>query len=255
MCNLGSNTFMKFWFQFILGSAVFFYQCSTRKIQDDTSRNEDSVAPLIERYEDPESQNYATNAYEGSDSTLIAIDYGVEQIATDCEAKTVRSLSASFSGYENSADATYYFDSLYALSYCTATWSSEGTSGNYAYYFRNDSLVAAKEDNFYNDSNETIMLVTGFTPLYGYTRNDGTDVQEDARIRYLRVDDYNSKQKDVTSEFSRLINRIRDNQDSVSITDELVTIHIENIVNYGEDFIETEHFEIDKDIFDALIKN
>jgi hypothetical protein len=49
--------------------------------------------------------------------------------------------------------------------------------------------------------------------------------------------------------------RIKEYRNSISTGGDMVKIHIENTVNYGEDFIETEDFEISQAVFDQLIKD
>jgi hypothetical protein len=98
-----------------------------------------------------------------------------------------------------------------------------------------------------------MLLHTGFKSVYGFARTNGTET--DSIVTYLTKEDYVLKNSDALNEFGRLISRISEYQDSVNVNGESVTLQIENIVNYGEDFTETETFRIDKVIFDGMIKN
>jgi hypothetical protein len=237
----------------VLLSCLILINCSRQNNRDETSLADTTSLPPSE------VTNETTPAFEEvamdveDDSMKLEINNGIEDIASLCKNRSVHTLSGSFSGYESSADATYYFDSLFSLTYCTVNWGSEGTSGNYTYYFRNDSLIAGMEENYYNDSEEVIYVYTGSAPVFGYSKSNSPDTDES--VTYMSEKDYNSKNADAVNELNRLIGRISEYQDSVSVSGKLVTLRIENTVNYGEDFTETENFDMSQEIFDNLIRN
>jgi hypothetical protein len=237
----------------VLLSCLIFIHCSQQKNQDEASQLDTTSLPPSE-ITDVTTPVFEEVAMEGEgDSLKFVIDNGIEDIASICRDRSVHTLSGSFSGYESSADATYYFDSLFSLTYCTVTWGSEGSSGNYSYYFRNDSLIAGKEENYYNDSEEFIYVYTRSAPVFGYSKSNSSESEES--VAYLSQKDYSSKNADAANELNRLIGRISEYQDSVSVSGKLVTLRIENTVNYGEDFTETENFDMSQEIFDNLIRN
>jgi hypothetical protein len=126
----------------------------------------------------------------------------------------------------------------------------EGTGGSFTYYFEGDDILAGKEINSYNDYEELIWINNRFKPAYGFSRTDGADA--DDQINYLTRADYEAKNNSVKADYQKLLIRIREYQDSLKINGDEVSIFIENIVNYGEDFTEKEEFTINKVLFDEL---
>lgn len=230
---------------------ILLAHCSTRKMQESSVPNSDSTLATYTEF-DSASGEFNDDS-ENNDSLLTSIGNAVDDIASAAKEKSLYSLRGTFAGHENSADATYFFDATMSLTYCTVKWGSEMTSGSFEYYFINDSLVAGLEENAYNDFEESVTLHTKFHPIYGYSTTNGTE--DDSGVTYLGEADYYSRNSDSLQEYNRLLNRIREYQDSVSTDGEYITIHLENVVNYGEDFLETEDFRISKSVFENIIKD
>jgi hypothetical protein len=233
---------MKKYFSILL-SLILLCGCST-KVHEAATLETDSTG-LAEDYS-------GDGTPADMDTMAFAFETAIDDIANRWKEQTAYSLNATFSGYENGADATYYFDNQLQLSYCTVTWSMEGSSGTYSYFFQNDSLVAGREENQYNDFQELVLVHPGFRPIFGFSKTEGAD--SDSIPSYVSEEDYVTKNSDALNEFSRLLDRLRTYADSVTVGDNVITLHLENVVNYGEDFTETEDFRIDKPIFDLLIK-
>lgn len=229
------------------------FNCSTRKVQDGSEAFIDSSGTTTIQQVEELVADSANSDYEGTDTLQISIEYAVEQTATEHESLSRYTLNASFSGYETSTEATYHFDSLISLTHCSASWSSEGTSGTYTYYFKDNKIVAGREENYYNDFEEVVTLHSAFNPVFGFTKTNGSE--DDSDVTYLGEADFESRNSDAQNQFRNLLTRIAEYQDSIITNGETITIHIENIVNYGEDFTETEHFEISKPVFESLISN
>jgi hypothetical protein len=231
--------------------------CSSPRTQDGSLTPSDttSLAEADTASEYNDNTEYADEVVEeeiADDTLASAFQTAIDETATELTTASVYTLTASFSGYESGTDAEYHFDEDMSLAYCNVTWSMEGSSGSYTYYFTNDELVAGEEQNSYNDYEETVLLHRKFKPSYGFTTTNGTE--DDSNHTILGEADYISRNTDSHNELDRILSRIREYQDSVSIEDDVYTIRIENIVNYGEDFTETEQFKISKKLFDAWIK-
>jgi hypothetical protein len=125
----------------------------------------------------------------------------------------------------------------------------EGSSGNYSYYFENDSLAAGKEDNSYNTYDESIIFCRGLKPYPGLISTTGENESDPV---YLTEPDFLTKNRDALNEYQQLITRISSNSDEAVTQNGYSKIHIENVVNYGEDHTETEDFELDAPLFEAL---
>jgi hypothetical protein len=234
-----------------------FFQCSTNRIQesssaDSTSLSDSPTADLEPEDDSNEEDTFSEEGDDNSDTLAFALEAVIDDEANNASESAVYSLSASFSGYENSADAMYYYDSALALKYSVVTWASEGTSGSYTYYFQDGNVIAGREENAYNDYEEIVLIHTRFKPTYGLSKTNGTE--NDSQPSYLGEADYVSKNADAINEYERLIGRIAKYQDSVSYEGDFITLHLENVVNYGEDFTETENFRISKPVFERLIK-
>jgi hypothetical protein len=244
---------MKLILRFVLG-CVLLQSCSSAQKQDVTLPNTDSVT-FIQSDSGDTNSSYANfhNLIPPEDTLTLALEDAISKLADAMETKMVYKISATFSGYENGVDANYYYDSLLNLTYCTVSWSSEGTSGNYTYYFHNNSLIASRENNYYNDSEELTLMHSQFKPTFGTSL--AIDTADVLHRTLLGAADYNEKNSSAISEYDRLINRIKLYQDSASVNTETVTLQIQNTVNYGEDFTEQEDFEISRKVFDTLIKD
>lgn len=184
------------------------------------------------------------------DTTQSSFLECLEAMATELETQSVYKLSVSFSGYENSSDATYYFDSLYNLLYSETSWSMEGTSGTYVSYFQNDLLAASREINSYNTYDEEVILCP-HDGLYGDRTVSGDG---DAAFQNPTIDNdyFKSKQAEVINEFNRIKDRVSEYANEATKESEVTKIRIENSINYGQDYLETETFEIDTPLFEAL---
>jgi hypothetical protein len=163
------------------------------------------------------------------------------------------SIITSFTGYENSANSTWYFDQEFNLRYCEVNWDMEGTSGKYSYYFQNSRIFSGTEENQYNDYIELVKVFAGTAPVYGYAKTEGSDA--DGLVTYLTETDFNSKDNDVKGEFQKLLSRIKETAESAVLGEEDVTIHVEDIENYsGTNVTVTEDYTISRKLFEYLTR-
>jgi len=67
---------------------------------------------------------------------------------------------------------------------------------------------------------------------------------------------HNTQNASAKDEFSKLLNLIRENLDSASVSGDDVTIHIERVdsQSYGMEVTITEHYAMSKTLFDKFIK-
>lgn len=214
----------------------------TRKSQD--------TGTLIYIREEDMGDSYADDT---TDPLQLSIETALNDLSEAVEPHMQFKLSATFNGYENGIDSHYYFDSLLNLRYSTVSWSSEGTSGNYTYYFDNGKLVGARESNYYQDREELLLLHADFKPNYGVLKTEREPNQHE--LTYLSESDFITKSMEALSEYQRLIKRVKEYKDSVTIQNEVVKLQIQNVVNYGEDFTEQENFEMSRKVYDVLIRD
>jgi hypothetical protein len=236
-------------FLFTIAILIFLTGCSTKpqKQTDIEGNSQDSV--LLTSAENIDEQ-FDTEEFDLSDSIAGSIQSETEDLEREVKARTYYTLHASYLGYEADSDATWYFDSLLNIIFCDISWNMEGTSGSFTYYFEGDDILAGKEINSYTDYEEMIWINNRFKPAYGFARTDGADA--DDQISYLTRADYESKNTSVKADYQKLLARIHEYQDSLKVDGDEISIVIENVVNYGEDFTEKEEFTINKILFDEL---
>lgn len=207
---------------------------------------------LITETDSADIDTYDNIDSDPDDGELVQqINDGADSITSAYSSEKFYTIYSSFSGYETGADAKWVVNDDIELQYCEITWSMEGTSGSQTYYFSNEQIVAGDEENFYNDYEELVKIYKQVGTVYGYSRTNGTE--SDSVINFLQEGDYASKNEEAKSHFTKLLNRILELQDSVIENENDVTIRVENIVNYGEDFTETEEYRINKKVYKSLI--
>jgi hypothetical protein len=223
--------------------------CAENPLQEVTGdiNSLDSVSLMYQAGGEPEDEFFP------ADSIAATLQSQTEDLEREVKAGIYLTLHASYSGYEADSDATWYFDSLLNIIFCEISWNTEGTSGSYTYYFEGDDILAGNELNSYNDYEELIWMNKHFKPAYGFSRTDGADA--DDQISYLTKKDFESKNVSIKEDYQKLLNRLREYQDNASANGNDVSILIENVVNYGEDFTEKEEFTVNKIIFEELIKD
>jgi hypothetical protein len=238
---------------FIIGICLLITSCSTRNIQENTQDPIEPVTMMVEDTVALEEDAATEDDFLANDSITASFQQAVETTKSESEKNYRYSITGTFSGYESSADATYYFDGDLHLTHCEITWSSEGTSGEQAYYFKADEFIAGREKTYYPNYDETVFIYADFKPIFGVSKTDEPDVE--TIVKYLDKSEFDSRSSSIQNDFNRLINRISEYQDSVSVNSGSVTLRIENTVNYGVDVTEREDFQIDKILFDRLIKD
>lgn len=162
-------------------------------------------------------------------------------------------IHSTFTGYENTSKGKWVVDSLLNLRYCEVDWGMEGSSGSYSYVFEGDTILAGEEQNYYNDYEESVWIHSGFKPTYGFSKTEGTE--DDSIPYFLQEADYISKNERANDDFSKLILRIRELQDSVSSIGSEITIVSEKIANHEEGFTETERYRLSRKLFDRLLND
>jgi hypothetical protein len=223
--------------------------CSTNSQQIATQPAGDSAA------RDKEEAEMAAAEEQDPDAMIEVIRLSIENIASDFDEADLRyyTIQSSFSGYENTLDSKWVVDSLVNAQFCDVNWGMESTSGSYSYYFDGHDIVAGEEKNYYNDYEENVWIYKGLTSIFGFSKTNGTE--NDSIPSFLQEADYESKNVQAREEFSKLIRRIRELSDSATFEDEQVTIVVETIVNYGEDFTETEKHALNKKLYDLIVNN
>jgi hypothetical protein len=187
-----------------------------------------------------------------SDSLAEAIQSEIGALEEEIKSGTYYTLYAQYSGYESSAEATYYFDSLFNIIYCDGTWGVEGTSGVFTYFFVGDDLLAGTETNTNQVYEEKVWIHKKFKPTYGFSTTDEEGSENE--ITYLTDENYKSINSKARSDYEKLLNTIQEYSDSVSLSDDEASILVETVVNYGEDYTERETYTISRALFDTLIK-
>ncbi|HET9486894.1 MAG TPA: hypothetical protein VFO54_05645, partial [Chryseosolibacter sp.] len=217
-------------------------QVATQPPADSTTKGEEEAGIAEAEEQDPVAM-------------IEAIQLSIENIASDFDEADLRyyTLHSSFSGYENSMDSRWLVDSLVNAQFCEVNWGMESTSGSYSYYFDGHDIVAGEEKNYYNDYEEDVWISKGLPSIFGFSKTNGTE--NDSIPSFLHEADYASKNEKAREDFYKLIRRIRELSDSAIVEDEQVTIVVETIANYGEDFTETEKHVMNKNLFELIIKD
>jgi len=187
-----------------------------------------------------------------SDSLAVVIEKAIQDIEREFGSMTdYYTISSRFDGYESGSESTWYFDKSLNLKYAKGSWDMEGTEGTYAYYFDGEDLLASIADDQYQEGSESTLIHKGFAPIFGFTRSNNEGAEG---VSYVYESAYTTSNKSAKEEFSKLLDLIRNNLDSAIVNDYEVSIHIENVVNYGIDVTQKEDYSISKVLFDKLIK-
>lgn len=238
---------MKFIFYGML--AVTFVACSNAK-QTERSSTDSLHVSTADNHDFEETS--AGEIVEG-DSLANEIAKAVQELQTKFEIESNRTytLTSNFAGYESSSTFTWYFDSLMNLRYYKGDWSMEGTSGSDTHYFEDDNLLASLSDEE-SGGIESTVIFTGLKPIYGFTKTTGDDGED--RYTYIDETKYNARNSSVMQSLTEIVEFVRNNIDSATVTENEISIHLENTVHYGEDFVETQDCLIGKALYDKLVK-
>lgn len=209
--------------------------------------NDTTVAPSDT--EEPQEISEPDNA----DSLVAVLQSRAEQVVASVQSKlsVYETISISNSGYESGSDATWYFDSAMNVRFYDASWSMEGTDGNYKLVFKDDEFIGGTEENGYPVGTENFWYINNADDYFGFSRlsDDGEE-----RVNFIYDNGFQAKRTEVLTYRDNLFQRIREIADSAEVGEETVTYHAESIQNYGEDFTSTEDITISRKLFDALIK-
>jgi hypothetical protein len=229
---------------FVIVPVFFLLSCDTGK-----KAPEETVADTTDVAETP----IDVAAYDSLNTLFQNVDDSLS--ADHAERKSqYYSIISSFSGYENSANSTWYFDREFNLRYCEVAWDMEGTSGKYSYHFKNGRIFSGTEENQYNDYIELVKVFAGTAPVYGVAKTEGSDA--DGLITYLTENDFDANDSDVKGEFQKLLDRIKENSEDAVLGEEDVTIHIEEVENTsGTEMTETEDYTISRKLFEYFKEN
>ncbi|MEX1240744.1 MAG: hypothetical protein WEB30_13545 [Cyclobacteriaceae bacterium] len=202
---------------------------------------------------EPEEAWIATE--EDPDALMEAIQLEIEKTSSGFDETGAKeyTILSSFKGYENTSEGIWILDSLLNLEFCEVDWGMEGSSGSYTYYFSDENILAAEEQNYYNDYEETVWIHSKFKPIFGFSKTNGTE--NDSIPYFFQEAEYISKNEQAKQDFSRLLLRIRELQDSLSSNGDEIIIVTENVVDYGEDFTETEKYVLSKTLFNIMVKD
>jgi hypothetical protein len=229
--------------------------CSGTTAVSENSTNADSITAAVV---DTTSKN-AANIEEANyvviprEQLLKEVESAVDSMIEIEKARSVYSLSGSFNGYESSADATYYFDSLFSLTYCEITWSSEGSSGSGTYFFDADEVDGGKTSESAGDSEDITVFYSLFQPQYGVT----TTLMSEYDPAYTIFDGpaFIAERSSVKNDYNRLVNRIIEYKDQITMSETDASIDVENETDsYGETFTERETFRMSIEVYEKVIK-
>jgi hypothetical protein len=238
---------------FICTTFVLF-NCSGTTNSSADNVQQDSIAPIsadtISSEESPKAKvDYITVSEQ---EFLRRVETSIDSIMEIKKARSVYSLSGSFSGYESGADATYYFDSVFSLTYCEISWSSEGSSGTGVYFFDADEVDGGKTSESEGDSEDITVFYSIFQPHYGVTT---TLAGNEPTYSVLDGKSFNAERSSVNNDYNRLINRIVESRDGIILSETDATLDIEKETDgYGESFTEREAFRMSIEVYENVIK-
>jgi hypothetical protein len=139
-------------------------------------------------------------------------------------------ITIAYDGYESSSDESLYYDSLGTICGYHVTWNMEGTSGEEFYWFDKGKLSYVYEETYGQEEEPDVVFIDGN--------------EEPGKI--LK---YNP---DIASIEQRISKLMTDKPDNVTEDETSVTIYIEEIKNYGQDFTETTKINFDKALQSVL---
>src|SRR6218665_3496650 len=127
-----------------------FIRCSSP--QQEASSPIDSTAIDSANIASSDDEYILSEGAPQNDSLANVISNAVDELAAQFENGGYNeTISVNSISYESNFESTWYFDDSLQLKYCKSTWSSEGTSGSYAYYFKNDEIAALVDAEEYQD--------------------------------------------------------------------------------------------------------
>ncbi|MBT1703533.1 hypothetical protein [Chryseosolibacter indicus] len=228
--------------------------CSSRPTQDkaeysESFNNEEDTTGINYISEEDLEDSYQDDT--NTDSLQLLIEEALQNLSEEIESHMHYKLRATLNGFKNGVDAHYYYDSLLNLRYCTVFWSSEGTSGNHTYYFNDNRLIGARENNYYPDSEELILLHVDFKPNFGILKSE--DEKSEGTLTYLSESDFISKDMEALKEYNELIKQIKEYKETATVYNETVKLQVQKAVNHRDNFIEQYDFEISPKVYEYLI--
>jgi hypothetical protein len=231
---------------------IFLLNC-TKPVSKEIS-SEDSVKTEQEATIDTTSERQAEVSEvpdEIHDDFVAIVQQSFDSAFAVKKDESVHSMSASFQGYENSADATYYYDSALSLTYCEVMWNMEGTSGTNTYLFTADQVEAGKEELSTSDTDEVTIFLSEYRPRYGFTKTIMAEYNDE--VIELDESKFISRRTEAVNEYNRIVARMLEYAQSMVVDEDGAVLELENEVEYGETFTERERFRLDLPIYEMLI--
>jgi hypothetical protein len=227
--------------------------CSGTTTVSENSSNADSIAAADTTAANAASIEEANYVVIPQEELLKQVESAVDSMIEIEKGRSVYSLSGSFNGYESSADATYYFDSLFSLTYCEITWNSEGSSGSGTYFFDADEVDGGKTSESAGDSENITVFYSLFQPQYGVTAT--LMAEYDPAYTIFDGPAFIAERSSVKNDYNRLVNRIIEYKDQITISETDASIDVENETDsYGETFTERETFRMSIEVYEKVIK-
>lgn len=228
--------------------------CSKPAITESNSEEDTTITAELSAdtvYKESTTEIEETTFTEDGDDFTLMVESSFDSVLALKKSESVYSMTATFDGYESSADATYYFDSALSITYCEVGWSMEGTSGTNTYIFSADQVDGGKEELSGNSSDEITVFLSEYRPRYGFTRVMMSE--SDPKITELDESKFISRRTEASNEYNRIVARMLEYAQSMEVTESEARLQLENEVDYGETFHERELFRLDIPVYEMLI--
>jgi hypothetical protein len=238
-----------------IATAAILLNCAGAATSSETAVTTDSAATVatIDSVTSTSSVQDVDYAIAPEEEFVVRVEHSVDSMIEIKKTMAVYSLSGSFNGYENSADATYYFDSLFSLVYCEISWSNEGISGSGIYFFDADEVDGGRASESGGDTEENTVFYSIFQPQYGVVET----LMAEYNPAYSIFDQssFISVRSAVKDDYNRLVNRILEHKDDIVLTEDDASLDLENETDsYGETFTEREAFRMPIEVYEKVIK-
>lgn len=216
--------------------------CSSgnKKIPDSTTVADTAASEIMLSQESIELSASAVT----SDTSQLTARFDEVSQAKTTDSENWHNVSISTSQYEAGSDVIWYFDESVSPRYFNMTWSAEGREGSTELFIESNTVTCAQEEE-----NETLEIWCSTT---GGIRTTWLE-NDDQVSKELLPADYATT---CNSELERYLNILKTflQENEITQRDEnMYTLRIEKVVNYGAEFTESVEITIPKKVYDALV--
>lgn len=227
---------------FYLLPLLIFIACSSSENKNLTTQDSTAVSDSVISVPDfVEEVGQEEQVIEG-DTTLEGL-FSAEKNMIDKAKDSLYEVTMTNHQYEASSDARWYFDAEINAVYFSISWSMEGTEGSTELIAKDGSVICSYIEE--NSITEKWCQSTGGIRT-AVDENSGEETKTD-------LDDaYGSEQSVRLRDEVATLSEFLGEAEVVEDEGDYLTLRIEKVVNYGEDFTEYAEMRIHRKVYEGL---